>query len=311
MNSTERRMQIYLMMQNKKNLRIKDLANEFDVDKRTIYRDLRYLRDLNVPITHDTEEGYGIMRDAHIKPLMFTNREIATITMGLSFLRSQSDKVIVEDAIKVQNKIASALPAELREFMNAIEKSVVVDPHEMEKAIKVTGGNWFTILSAIANQKPVSFIYRNRRGEKSERIIDPHIIAYFVDHWNVIGYCHTKKDNRNFVLSQMAKIEIPVDSSRLVPKSSDISNLLYDRKSSNHLVKILITKESSEEFRKKLPAAILDSQHFGNNIEISFEFDNLDWLNNWLLQFGDKLKIREPNILNSLRKDKLKSMLSN
>lgn len=302
MNSTERRMQIYLMMQNKKNLHIKDLAQEFEVNKRTIYRDLNYLRNLNVPITHDPEFGYGIMRDAHIKPLMFTNRELAIIMMGLSFLKSQSDELIVEDAIKVQNKIHSAIPGELKEFLSAIEKKVIVSPYERKVSELKKGGNWFTVLSAIANNKPVSFSYISKSGKSSERIIDPYIIAYFTDHWNVIGYCHTQNDYRNFILDQMANPSIP-DRERFTNRNPGINELLYGRQKDTTEITVSVNNKIADQFIKQLPAHILHILDNPNKKQITFLFDDLGYINTWLLQYTDHIQIVAPQRLKDLRRD--------
>lgn len=309
MNSTERRMQIYLDMQNKKSLRIKDLAEEYGVDKRTIYRDLRYLRDLNVPITHDSESGYGIMRDAHIKPLMFTNREIATILMGISFLKSQSDELILDDAKRVHNKILAAVPAELREFMSAIEKKIVVAPYQKKISKSTKGGNWFTVLSAISNNKTLEFLYTNKAGVQSSRIIDPEIISYFTDHWNVIGYCHSKKAYRNFILNRMQDVIIS-DKPRIKNTNSTLHELLYGRQNSSTLISILVNPEVIENLLLQIPAEIISNDKNSGKYLISFYFDDITYINKWLLAYSNDVKIISPEILVRERRDLLQNMLS-
>lgn len=301
-------MQIYLMMQHKKNLRIKELAEEFGVDKRTIYRDLRYLRDLNVPITHDPEEGYGIMRDAHIKPLMFTNREIAIIMMGLSFLKSQVDKEMVEDAIRAENKIANALPASLREFMSTIEKSVIVDPHVRFKLEKKAGGNWFLLLSAIANKVGVTFAYTNRKGEHAPRSIDPLVLVYFTDHWNVIGFCHTTKEIRNFILDAMSDVGIS-DKPRTYNQTVDSKHLLYERSGESEIIEVEVDAAIWNNFFRLLPVQIRSSEENKHKVYVQFMFDNIAWLSEWLLQFGTGISIISPEPLRESYRNRLKTML--
>jgi len=117
MKSSDRKMKLLLMLQSKKKLKVNDLATYFEVRRRTIFRDLKSLQEINVPITWDKYDGYGIMKGYTIPPLMFTAKQLATIIMGLSFVKSQIDESLVEDAKNVELKIRSVLPAELKELM--------------------------------------------------------------------------------------------------------------------------------------------------------------------------------------------------
>src|SRR5690606_306579 len=106
MKSQERRLKILLLLQSRrKNLGVNDLADYFGVSRRTIFRDLNFISEMDVPIAHDSIDGYSIPKGNSIPPLMFTDKEISVIMIGLSFLKSQTDHGMVEDAKSVQLKI--------------------------------------------------------------------------------------------------------------------------------------------------------------------------------------------------------------
>ena len=118
-----------LMLQEKGQKKtVDELAEYFDVSRRTIFRDLNALQDINVPITWDRYSGYGVMPGYKISPLMFSSNELATIIVGLNFVKSQVDKTLVEDAKGVEVKINNVLPEELKGFMNSLKERTVVDP---------------------------------------------------------------------------------------------------------------------------------------------------------------------------------------
>ncbi len=209
MKSSDRKMKLLLMLQSKKKLKVDDLAAYFEVSRRTIFRDLKSLQEINVPITWDKYDGYGIMKGYTIPPLMFTAKQLATIIMGLSFVKSQIDESLVEDAKSVELKIRSVLPAELKELMENLSDKTITDPFFINRSIKKKGGDWFTIYSSIAQKKSIEFSYKDKSEEKiSSRIIDPLLMVYYTDHWNIIGYCHTRLKPRNFLLNRMSEIII-------------------------------------------------------------------------------------------------------
>src|SRR5690554_6086256 len=99
MNSSERRIKIIMLLQQSgKKLTVDELAREFGVSRRTIFRDFNALSDMNVPVTWDKYSGYGVMPGFKIPPLMFTSKELATILVGLNFVRAQVNQELVNDA---------------------------------------------------------------------------------------------------------------------------------------------------------------------------------------------------------------------
>lgn len=130
MNSSERRLKLMLMLQQGRDRKtVQELADYFDVSKRTMFRDFNALQEINVPITWDKYSGYGVMPGFKIPPLMFSSQELATIIVGLNFVKSQIDARLVEDAKGVEVKIQNVLPDELKNFMASLQKKTVVDPY--------------------------------------------------------------------------------------------------------------------------------------------------------------------------------------
>lgn len=309
MNSTQRRQKLFYLIQSGKALSIKKIASEFGVSKRTVYRDMRLLQDSDVPLTYDPDEGYGIMRGGTIPPLMFTTKQLATIMMGLSFVKSQIDETLVDDAREVELKINSVIPGELKDFMNALDEKTIVDPHSGKISIKKKGGNWFVICTAISNHKTIVFSYHDKSDKSSDRVIDPLIIVFYNDHWNVIGYCHTRKEPRNFILDRMSEVVVS-DEPLMNHSNYSKEELLYRKSGEKEEVVITVMKDSLHQFMAGLPAQVSHQEEIGESQQrITFDFDNLDFLNRWLISFADKVKVEKPEELKDKRKYLLTHML--
>jgi len=304
-------MKLILMLQDsKKKLTVDELAERFGVSRRTIFRDFNVLSEINVPVTWDRYSGYGVMDGYKIPPLMFTSRELATIMVGLNFVKSQVDKMLVDDAKGVEVKIKNVLPDELKQFMNSLDDRTVVDPFLHFGHEKKEGGNWYLVSSAISQKKTMTFSYRSKSQETvTDRKVDPYLLVFYRDHWNVIGFSHKRQAIRNFVLDRMSDVKILEEKFEKKSKI-DTEALIFGSNESGQLVEVLVDESADRAFRANLPTKIFKKKEVSSKkIKVSFFFENLGFLNEWLLQFGEKVEIVSPESLKKNRREVLKKML--
>ena len=310
MNSSERRLKLMLLLQQPgKKKTVKELAEHFGVSRRTIFRDFNALEEINVPVTWDRYSGYGLIDGYKVPPLMFTSKELATIMVGLNFVKSQVDEGLVEDAKGVELKIKNVLPNELKEFMSSLEGRTIVDPYLKFGGQKKKGGSWYLISSAIAQQKRLQFEYTTKSGDTGIRKIDPYILVFYQDHWNVIGKSHLRGEVRNFILESIDEVLI-LDEKYELKKELDVEGLIFRSDDSSHLIILRVQKDEMSRLEANLPAKIIKkTQVNSKKIKVEFKFDNLSFMNEWLLQFGNKIEIEGPKQLIKKREGLLKSML--
>lgn len=311
LKSSERRMKLILMLQqSNKRITVDNLAEKFGVSRRTIFRDFNVLSELEVPVTWDEYSGYGIMDGYKVPPLMFNSRELATIMVGLNFVKSQVDKMLVEDAKGVELKIKNVLPDDLKTFMNSLDNRTIVDPFLHFGHQKKEGGNWYLVSSAISQNKSLAFSYESKSGgEVTNRVIDPYLLVFYHDHWNVIGFSHKRGAIRNFVLDRMENAEI-LEQEFNKKKEIDVEALIFGSNKSGSLVEVLVGESVDRAFRANLPTKIFKEMPVKDKkIKVSFHFENLDYLNEWLLQFGDNVEVMSPEILITKREAILRKMM--
>lgn len=300
-----------LLQQPGKKLTVQDLADHFDVSRRTIFRDFNALQEINVPVTWDQYSGYGMMPGYKVPPLMFTSKELATILVGLNFVKSQVDQQLVEDAKGVEIKIRNVLPEELKKFMVSLEGNTIVDPYLRFGGEKKKGGSWYLISSAISQQKRLQFSYTTKSGETSTRKIDPYILVFYEDHWNVIGKSHLRGEIRNFILDRVSDVVILDEKYERNP-DLDAEALIFRSDETSHLIEVSIDKSAVSRFEANLPAKIIKkTEGDSKKIKVSFNFNNLSFINDWLLQFGHSVGVLKPEALKKQRKELLTRMLKN
>jgi predicted DNA-binding transcriptional regulator YafY len=285
---------------------VEDVSKEFGVSRRTIFRDLNELKEMNIPIDYIPKKGFKLLHGYKIPPLMFNTKELAVIAVSLSFMKSQPIKSMATDAANVAIKINEAIPGDLKDYLYSLEKSVIVDPYSHHIVTTFNDGDWQLISDAIAFNKVISFNYKEGRDR---RILSPYLIVYFEDHWNTIGFDHHKNAIRNFRLSGMNHTHLESEENYKQTKISDPLDFIYNSTKQKQQIVCEIRKSIADIFLSKIPARYSSSTNI-NTITIKFEFDNLHYLAKWFLQFGSDAQISAPQELIDEYKNELSQMMS-
>ncbi len=303
LNKTERLFALVLLLQNKPNLSSRDLAEHFGVSRRTIFRDLRTLSESGVPLTYAEDGGYEILEGYQLPPLMLSAREAATVLMGTEFTKLQPDPSLRADAETVTMKIRSVLPESVRHYIERLQERTVLAPYnEVQSAAQVSGeeeGLWFTLSEAVARQKRVKITYYTAsRDEETVREVDPLGLVYYADHWNLIGYDHFRGDVRNFRLDQMRKLRVRFEGFE-PPRGFDLKEFLRERgeRPTNVRFVLRFAPKAYRWARRSIPADVEAERDVDGRTEVTFYFENLDYVAKWLLRYGTDAEVVEPEAL--------------
>lgn len=296
-----------MLQSRRKHINIDYLAEHFNVSRRTIFRDLNFIAEMDVPIAHDLESGYSIPKTYSIPPLMFNDREISVIRVGLSFIESQSNSDMKEAAKSVALKIENVLPPALKPLYTTMENSVIVDPVRNRLNEVESEGEWYQISNAISNNN--SIIFKYKKGNTA-RNVDPYMLVYYSDHWNLIGYDRDRSGYRNFRLEFISDLEVAESK---FERSANLGPLhLFkglDDKSRQVNVRIRVKPEVWSEFYRTIPAEILDKKWDGSSYIVDFKFDSLENLDKILFKYADDITLLSPNELIEIRRVRLNKML--
>lgn len=312
---TERLFATILLLQNRPNMTSRDLSAHFGVSRRTIFRDLRALSDSGVPLTYSEGGGYEILEGYQLPPLMLTAREAATLLVGTEFMRLQSDASLREDAGEVSLKIRAVLPREIREYVDRLSENTVLDPY-WSQAIRHEGeesGKWFKLSEAVARSRKVIMEYFvESRGELTQRRVDPLGLVYYTDHWNLIAFDHLREETRNFRLDRIEEMFVLTERFER-PAEFDLQTYLEGegRRSDPHHIRLSFSAAVFARVRSQIPARIEEEKELDGRVEITFSFDNMDYLANWLLRFGADVFVVEPADLVKRHQSAARAIASN
>ncbi len=307
LNRTERLFALILLLQNRPSMTSRDLAEHFGVSRRTIFRDLRALSESGVPLTYADEGGYEILEGYQLPPLMLSARQAATLLVGTEFMKLQADASLRKESDEVAMKIRSVLPREIREYIDRLNERTVLDPYWLHgvQGGDEEEGHWYDLSDAVADRRSVIMeYYVQSRDELTKRKVDPLGLVYYTDHWNLIAYDHLREDIRNFLLDSIKSMFVL--SERFTPPAGfDLEEHLKERGENPENVRIVLRfiEPVYRWARKSIPAEIEEERPRADGVDVTFYFENLDYVARWLLRFGTQAQVLEPAALRERVRD--------
>ena len=260
-----------------------ELAEHFEVSRRTINRDIEALCQAGIPIKTSQGAGGGIsiMSGYRMDRTLLTSRDMQMILAGLRSLDSVSGS-------EYYGQLMEKIQAGSSELISGRD-SILIDLSSWYKttlAPKIS-----TIQDAIENRHLLTFDYFAPSGE-TKRTIEPYYILFKWTSWYVYGWCLTRKDYRLFKLNRMDNVLMSDKGfeCRNVPLPDMSTELMYPR---NIKVKALFDPDTKwrlvEEFGKDCYSETKDGK-----ILFTADYADMDNLVSWMLTFGDKVEVLEP-----------------
>ncbi len=126
MQRFDRILGILLFLRSKQSLSATELARQFEVSTRTIYRDLDTLSALGVPLYAERgrQGGVRLLPGYFLPPLMFTQTEAIALLLGLTLQRSLRATPFPTEIAMAEKKLLAALPDTLRSLLTKAEQLV-------------------------------------------------------------------------------------------------------------------------------------------------------------------------------------------
>jgi predicted DNA-binding transcriptional regulator YafY len=188
------------------------LAEELEISKRTVYRDVADLIGQRVPIEGEAGLGYLLATDYDMPPLMLTSDEIEAVMLGAQWVAGRSDKILSNAARDVVAKIAAVVPERLRPFI--VEPSVGAKPTIGEPEERVDTS---MLRSAIRNGVKLRLRYRSEAGEETERTVWPVILGYAETNRLLVAWCELRQSFRHFRTDRIIEAQMLDERNGLRP----------------------------------------------------------------------------------------------
>ncbi len=196
---------ILLKLQSKSFVSVNDLAEQFEVSKRTIYRDLDSLEQSGIPIISITGKGYSLMEGYNIPPVMFTESEANAIIFGQKLIAKTKDESLISEFNKATDKIKSVLLNVQKEKTEFLANRTIIGKNLQDER---TSNYLSEIQKALTNFEVLKIEYKKKDTEiTTSREIEPFAIYHNPsENWILIAWCRLREDYRNFRIDRIQKL---------------------------------------------------------------------------------------------------------
>jgi predicted DNA-binding transcriptional regulator YafY len=179
------------------------LAGELEVTPRTVYRDIATLQARRVPIEGAAGVGYLLRKSFDLPPLNFTIDEIEAISVGARMVKRLKDPALQQAAQSVLAKVTAVVPERLRPHI--AEAPIYVSPGMTPAA---EGADLAEVRAAIRDSAKLYIAYVDEKGRRTNRVIWPIAMAYYVDVSLIGAWCELRTDYRNFRVERIASSKV-------------------------------------------------------------------------------------------------------
>lgn len=182
---------IQLLRAAKAPLLAQEMAEQLEVSKRTIYRDIVTLQAMQTPILGEAGVGYVMRKGYDLPPLNFDVEEAEAIAVGLSLIARTGDIALWRAAGRAARKLNEAAPGTRR---------LVASSWGTEDIQTMDLG---ALRTAIRAEQKIGLHYGDEKGTVTHRVIWPLVLIYYVDTAMIAAWCELREDIRHFRLDRV------------------------------------------------------------------------------------------------------------
>ncbi len=260
-----------------------ELAERFEVSRRTISRDIESLCKAGIPLSTSQGRGGGIfiMDGYSIDRTYLTSRELQAIFAGLRGLDNAAGTDQYRQLIEKLSLKDSSLLADTNHILIDLSSS----------GSSALGSKIQLIQDAIDRHCPIAFEYFAPAGDSSRRI-EPYFLMFQWASWYVWGYCRDKKDFRMFKLNRLSDLHVlnePFAPRKTPPLHSLSTSFPHEEIPVSAIIEPEMKWRLMEDFGAESFVIRPDGK-----LLFQFDFPGEEAVVGWILSFGDKAELVKP-----------------
>lgn len=277
-----------------------ELAERFEVSKRTINRDIEDLCRAGIPIrtAQGTGGGISIMDGYRMDRTILTSKDMQMILAGLRSLDSVSGS-------SYYGQLMEKIQAGSSEFITGRD-SILIDLSSWYRdslAPKIE-----MIQDAIGDRRLIKFRYYAPSGE-SERTVEPYYLVFRWSSWYLWAWCLKRKDFRLFKLNRM-------DGVQITEKNFECRDAIMPDLSNEKIfpggIKVKALFEADQKWRlvEEFGTSCFTENDDGRLL-FTADYTDMENLITWILTFGDKTEVIEPEEVREKVRTTIEAMIKN
>lgn len=200
---------ILWLLRSEKKVTAKQIAEQLEMNIRTVYRYIETLSMSGVPVVAETgpNGGYTLLNHFADAPLYFDQKEQNALYHAAIFAEEAGyygNAALKNAVLKIRRHSKISIEKTLNPPTDTLAIVHQAAPLSVESVHHLS-----SIENAILKGMSIEINYRRPNMEKSElRMIDPYKIIYWKNAWYVMGHCYLRDAIRNFKVNRIEKLTV-------------------------------------------------------------------------------------------------------
>lgn len=279
---------IMYVLLNKGTVTAKELAEQFEVSVRTIYRDIEVISQAGIPVYARKGRNGGIclMEQFVLNKMLITKEEQQQILAALISV----EETTASEEKKILQKLGNFFKTEPVNW-------IVIDFSNWGDGQKQL---YEDIKRAILTNKVISFDYYGQNREMSRRTVEPVQLLFKEYTWYLSAYCRERKAPRIFKLTRIKRMEVleenfepRIEWYQKVDANEEKRRETNGKQVYAPMITMWIDKKEAYRVYDRFGESDIDILEDGNFIvRVAYPLD--EWVYGLILSFGASAKVLEP-----------------
>ncbi|WP_282937939.1 WYL domain-containing protein [Paenibacillus sp. RC67] len=303
MSKADNMLSILWLLKKGKRFTAKQLAEELEMNIRTVYRYIDALCASGVPIIADSGHngGYSLLERFHEAPLFFEMSEQKALIQAAVFAREAG----YPHGEALQRAVDKLKLYTNDEQLNEINRHLVGFDVIHAPSDAVQERLLQELETSVANGSTMAMEYMKGTAAFTEqREINPYGVVYWKGKWYVVAYCHLREDIRSFRVDRIQSLSRTVNEFErpqgFSAREFFMSTMLPDKNNEEKLISVRI--EGKEQTINDLCQHwLLSHVMVGRTAtEVHYRLEEKSvatFLPHLLLPYGRSLRVLEPSLL--------------
>ncbi|WRZ92754.1 WYL domain-containing protein [Streptomyces sp. NBC_01007] len=178
-------------------LTVAALAARFEVNTRTVQRDLQALMEAGAPVraTPGRGGGWSIDPEMTLPPIRFTPAEASALAVALA--AADASAPYAGAARTAAQKIAASMTGPASVAAQELAARIVTLPSPADSTVRAA------VEQALTTNSVLLLSYIDAAGRESDRVVEPAGLLTADGRWYLIAWCRTRQAGRGFRLDRI------------------------------------------------------------------------------------------------------------
>lgn len=268
-----------------------ELAQNFGVSQRTIFRDIDVILDAGVPVvSHRGVNGGFSLQAGYTRSQRYIEPEEAgtllTAMHGVSAIFQQ------KGSQDIARHISTMVPQDQQQSLHRYSEQIIFDflPFGYGERAKAMLDD---INTALRLSRCISFSYKNLKGENTTRTVEPISLVYKGVGWYLFGYCRERKGVRFFKVLRMR--DITLLSETFTPKEVSYYDTFGKSDPEQNTTRFVL--RFTADAKNVVDEYFSDEAVFRHNdgrCTVAVDMPEDGWIYSFILGFGGQCEVMEP-----------------